>query len=138
MFARGIGEALTPAPSLPPFWLVLVNPGVAVPTVAVFRARQGAFSSPAAWTAAADLDELLHLLGATRNDLEPPALAMVPQIGEVLSVLGAAEACRLARMSGSGATCFGIFSEAGSAEAAVAALASAHPDWWVAAAPVAD
>jgi 4-diphosphocytidyl-2-C-methyl-D-erythritol kinase len=138
VFARGIGEVLTPAPSLPPFWLVLINPGVAVPTVAVFKARQGAFSSPAAWTAAADLDELLRLLGATRNDLEPPALALAPQIGEVLSVLRAAEGCRLARLSGSGATCFGIFAEVGSAEAAAAALASAHPDWWIAAAPVAD
>ncbi len=138
VFARGIGEVLTPAPPLPPFWMVLVNPGVPVQTPDVFRARQGAFSSPFAWTSTADLDQLLRLLTATRNDLEPPALALAPRIGEVLSALRAAEACRLARMSGSGATCFGIFAAAQEAEAAAAALSSAHPDWWVAAAPVAD
>ena len=138
VFARGIGEILTPAPSLPPFWMVLVNPGVPVQTPAVFKARQGAFSLPFAWTSTADLDELLHLLEAARNDLEPPALALAPQVGEALAALRAAEACRLARMSGSGATCFGIFAAAEEAEAAAAALSSAYPDWWAAAAPVAN
>ena len=138
VFARGIGEVLTPAPPLPPFWLVLVNPGVPVQTPAVFKARQGAFSSCAAWTAARDLDALLRLLEATRNDLEPPALALEPRIGEVLVALRAAETCRLARMSGSGATCFGLFAKAAEAEAAAASLAAAYPAWWVAAAPVAD
>ena len=136
VFARGIGEILTPTPPLPSFWLVLVNPGVPVQTPAVFQARQGAFSVCAEWTTAGDLDALLDLLAATRNDLEPPALALEPQIGAVLDALRAMQACRLARMSGSGATCFGIFGEAAAAAAAAAALSSAHPGWWVAAAPV--
>ena len=138
VFARGIGEVLTPAPPLPPFWLVLVNPGVPVQTPTVFKARLGAFSSPFAWTPTVDLDELLRLLEAAHNDLEPPALDLEPRIGEVLAALQATEACRLARMSGSGATCFGIFAAADEAAAAAAALSSAHPDWWVAAAPVAE
>ncbi len=135
---RGIGEVLSPVPTLPPFWLVLVNPGVPVQTAAVFKERQGAFSSTVEWKAAADLDALLRVLLATRNDLEPPARALVPQIGEALSALQGVQGCRLARMSGSGATCFGIFAEAGQAAAAAAALSSTHADWWVAAAPVAD
>ena len=64
------------------------------------------------------------------NDLEPPAISLHPQIGDTLAALRAAPGCKLARMSGSGATCFGLFSEAG-AQAAAQTLHSQHPDWWV-------
>ncbi len=140
VFARGIGEILTLAPPLPPFWLVLVNPGVALPTAKVFQARCGAFSEAAAvWgDPPRDLDDVLDLLHRSCNDLERPAIALAPKVAEVLAALRSLEGCRLARLSGSGATCFGVFAEADPANASAAMLASAHPDWWVAAAPVAE
>ncbi len=106
----GVGEILRPAPRLPSFGMVLVNPGVAVPTPAVFRARQGAFSAPAelpeAWEDAA---AMARDLARTTNDLQAPAIGLEPVIGEVLAVLENLPGALLARMSGSGATCFAIF-----------------------------
>lgn len=130
---RGIGEILQPAPRLPPFALALVNPRVAVPTGAVFRARDAnAFrpsaALPAAWADAADM---AHDLASLANDLEAPARMIAPVIAEVLAELRAAPGCLLARMSGSGATCFGIFAEA--AAAAAAADRAAARGWWAAA-----
>jgi 4-diphosphocytidyl-2-C-methyl-D-erythritol kinase len=125
----GSGEVLGPAPVLPPLGIVLVNPGVAVSTPAVFRARVGTFSQaaelPKSWPSAAFMAESLAKL---TNDLEPPAIALAPAIGEVLSALRAHPSCLLARMSGSGATCFGIFASA--LEAAEAAAAITRPGWW--------
>ena len=138
VFARGIGELLTPAPDLPPFWLVLVNPGVPVATAKVFKARAGGFSAAveAPTEPLADLDALLAFLARSGNDLEPVAVTLAPEVGAVLAALRRLAGCRFARMSGSGATCFGLFEGAAEAEAAAAELAAAHPDWWVAAAPV--
>jgi 4-diphosphocytidyl-2-C-methyl-D-erythritol kinase len=87
------------------------------------------------WTAASPLQKLseaalITWLSDHPNDLEPPAIALHPQIGNTLAALRAAPGCKLARMSGSGATCFGLFSEAG-AQAAAQTLHSQHPDWWV-------
>ena len=125
----GVGEVLTPAPALPPAGLVLVNPGAALATAAVFRARSAAFSAPAALPASwADAPEMADDLAKLRNDLQPPAIALLPVIGTVLAALAAAPACLLARMSGSGATCFGLFPDAPTAEAAARALA--RPGWW--------
>lgn len=126
----GIGEIVAPAPALPNLGLVLVNPGVAVSTPAVFRARSGGFSWPAAfpaagWTTTASLAASLR---DTTNDLEAPARALVPAIGRALDSLAAAPGCLLARMSGSGATCFGIF--ASPEDAAVAAPTIGTPNWW--------
>jgi 4-diphosphocytidyl-2-C-methyl-D-erythritol kinase len=125
----GVGETLTPAPGLPPAGMVLVNPGVSLATAAVFCARTGGYSAPAelpaAWPdAAAMAGELARL----RNDLQSPAIALRPVIGTVLSDLAAVPGCLLARMSGSGATCFGLFPDAATAEAAARALA--RPGWW--------
>lgn len=130
----GIGEALAQVRVLPPLGLVLVNPGVACPTAAVFRARAevGAGFSPAdavpqaGWTTAADFARALAKSG---NDLEAPAIAVTPVIGTVLAALGAQPGCLLARMSGSGATCFGLF--AAPAEAAGVAAAMRREGWWV-------
>ena len=106
---RGIGEELTPL-ALPPFWLVLVNPGVPVPTPAVFAALARRDNPPMPEPLDfADAEALAAWLAARRNDLEPPAAALVPAVGAVLAALAAQPACRLARMSGSGATCFGFF-----------------------------
>ena len=127
----GIGEVLTPAPALPPAGLVLLNPGVAISTPAVFRTRSGALSAPArfpleGWRSA---EALADSLRATRNDLEQPARALAPVIGDCLNALAAAPGCLLARMSGSGATCFGLFASAEVARVVAASLA--RPGWWV-------
>ena len=126
---RGIGEILDPSPGLPPFGLLLVNPGVAVSTVAVFRARTGGFSPEAAlperWQGLVEMADCLTGLG---NDLEDPAIVLCPVIAEVLAAIAAVPGCRLARMSGSGATCFGLFDEPLSAERAARDLA--RPGWW--------
>ena len=125
----GVGEVLSPAPALPPAGMVLVNPGAALATAAVFRARSAAFSAPAALPASwADAAEMADDLAKLHNDLQPPAIALLPVIGTVLAALAAAPACLLARMSGSGATCFGLFPDAPTAEVATRALA--RPGWW--------
>jgi 4-diphosphocytidyl-2-C-methyl-D-erythritol kinase len=130
----GIGERVAPAPSLPPAWLVLVNPGVSLGTPAVFKTRTGAFSEPARFeTAPADAAALADLLKARRNDLTPPAVALAPAIADVLRALEAETDALIARVSGSGATCFALFAEGGGAQAAARRLRAAHPAWWVAA-----
>jgi len=129
----GIGERIMPVPALPQAGLVLVNPGVPVPTPAVFKAREGAFSAPAAaLPALASLDDLVRYLAATANDLEAPARGIAPVIGDVLAALRRVEGCRLARMSGSGATCFGLFADEGAAKHAADQLMNRHAEWWVA------
>jgi 4-diphosphocytidyl-2-C-methyl-D-erythritol kinase len=121
----GIGERLGAAPAMPPFGMVLVNPGVAVSTPAVFRARAPGFREPAGlpdgWATVGAMVDDLHRTG---NDLEAPALALTPEIAEALTWLRGLEGCLLARMSGSGATCFGIF-------AATPPAVVAPPGWWV-------
>ena len=137
VFVSGVGEKVAPAQKLPPVDVVLVNPGPPVPTGEVFAAVRGAPSGPGrfAETPASAVD-LAGLLARRRNDLERPAAAMVPAISEALRLLEAQPGCLLARMSGSGATCFGLFPEARAAQAAAAATRALHPEWWVAAAPL--
>jgi 4-diphosphocytidyl-2-C-methyl-D-erythritol kinase len=126
----GIGEQLLPAPDLPALGIVLINPGVALSTPAVFRARAAGFSSaaalPVAWLDAASL---VATLRTTRNDLEPSARLLAPAIADVLRATAADPSCLLARMSGSGATCFGLYASASAARAAAKSLA--RPGWWV-------
>jgi len=125
----GIGERLSSAPRLPACGLALVNPGQALPTQAVFRARQGPFSGtarlPARWPDVAAMARALALLG---NDLEAAAIAICPDIALVLGALRATAGCLLARMSGSGATCFGLFAEPDAAVGAAGRLA--REGWW--------
>jgi 4-diphosphocytidyl-2-C-methyl-D-erythritol kinase len=125
----GIGERLEPAPRLPACGIALVNPGVALATAEVFRARGGAWSAraelPAFW---GDAGEMAGDLQRLRNDLQPAAIALHPVIGEVLSALEAAPGCLLTRMSGSGATCFGLFGDAAAARRAASGLQ--RPGWW--------
>jgi 4-diphosphocytidyl-2-C-methyl-D-erythritol kinase len=126
----GAGELLGAAPNLPQFGLVLVNPGGAVATQAVFKARTGGFSSaaqlPPAWPDAASMAADLAGLG---NDLQAAALTLHPPIGGALAALAAAPGQLLTRMSGSGATCFALFADAATARAAAVRLA--RPGWWV-------
>ena len=140
----GIGERITPVAALPAIPLLLVNPGVPVPTEAVFRAwaaTPGAAFGPAAPTWATpswappprDAAALAAALGATRNDLAAAACGLAPAVGKAAAAIAAQPGCLLARMSGSGGTCFGIFPTAAAAQAAEAALTASRPGWWVAA-----
>ncbi|GHD99076.1 4-diphosphocytidyl-2C-methyl-D-erythritol kinase [Defluviimonas sp. 20V17] len=133
---RGLGERLDPAPALPPVWLVLANPGMALATPAVFGALSRPENAPMPETLPdfPDAVALAAWLRAQRNDLEPAATAICPAVAQVSAALAAQSGCLLARMSGSGATCFGVFASPATAQAAVAALRAARPDWWVEAA----
>lgn len=124
---QGRGEILTPA-NVAPLALVLVNPGVGVSTADVFRTLKSRSGVGLRLDAAGDL---LSFLKSTKNDLEAPALAIQPIISDVLDALAAAPGAQLARMSGSGATCFGIFEDEESAKRAARQLMIARPDWWV-------
>jgi len=133
---RGIGDILSEPLSLPPLPAVLANPGVPVATKEVFAglASVSTSSPPADYAEPANIsthDGLLHFLGAQPNDLERPAIGLTPVIADVLSELGALAGCRLARMSGSGATCFGLFPTASAAAEAGQALSAEHPQWWI-------
>jgi 4-diphosphocytidyl-2-C-methyl-D-erythritol kinase len=135
LVAEGRGEALSPAPAMPPLPAVLVNPGVPSPTGAVYRAyddsgapgRADLPTPPPLHTVA----DVAAWLANCRNDLEPPALGLEPRIGEALAALKAAPESLLARMSGSGATCFALCATRSDAEALAARLAAANPGWWV-------
>ena len=131
---QGIGDLITPL-LLPPAWLVLANPGVALPTAQVFRAlhdrNQPGLAPPPPLNNTANLVQYLQ---TTRNDLEPPARALVPAISDTIAALGRQSGCLLARMSGSGATCFGLFTSQTSAQTAARSLQTANPAWWVIAA----
>jgi 4-diphosphocytidyl-2-C-methyl-D-erythritol kinase len=132
----GIGDRLSEALALPPLPAVLVNPGAAVPTKQVFAgwipaAKTFAALDVAALAKVTQQKELLRIVTAQRNDLESAAIAVAPVIADVLAALRALAGCELARMSGSGATCFGLFSSAADATAAAKALAAQYPDWWV-------
>lgn len=136
----GIGATLGAPVRLPPLPALVVNPGVPLETRAVF-ARMGL--RPGTTTggnahpriaAGQGADEVFAALGRGRNDMEDAACVLAPIVGDVLAVLGAAPGCRLARMSGSGATCFALFADCRAAGRAGRAIRRAHPGWWVKAA----
>ena len=133
-FMEGRGEILHPVPSMPRVPMLLVNPGVPVPTKDVFAAletRSGVqMTLPRGYFQ--DTADLLRFLESTRNDLEAPALKLQPVIGEVLKAIAALPGALLARMSGSGATCFGIFADDDCCQRAAETLSQAAPGWWVA------
>jgi 4-diphosphocytidyl-2-C-methyl-D-erythritol kinase len=129
---RGVGELLSPPLKMPPMPAVLVNPGVPLATRDVFIKFSGTRTSP---QPIGDLprrfDGVVALLAQHDNDLTPAAVACAPVIADVLSVLGALPGVRLARMSGSGATCFALFTTLGEAAAAAWLLQAKHKNWWV-------
>jgi 4-diphosphocytidyl-2-C-methyl-D-erythritol kinase len=134
---RGSGERLGPALPVPPMHAVLINPGVPVATVDVFRElglRPGEDSSAARHmeiAASIDTGTLVAAIAAARNDLQTPAIRCAPAIAEVLELLAQQHRCQLARMSGSGATCFGLFPTMSSAFQAVRAIRRLRGQWWV-------
>ena len=133
---EGIGERLTPIDGLPAFWLVLVNPGRPVSTPLVFEGLATKRNSPMEVPKLDGFGQFITWLKTQRNDLQGPAIALEPSIAEVLTGLERMPGCDLARMSGSGATCFGVFETQEAALSARTALCEQHPTWWSVAAPV--
>jgi len=135
--AEGRGEQLSPAPGLPELHAVLVNPTVPSPTGAVYRAYDAAGAPgdairPSLPDAFESLEELAAVLAAsTRNDLEPPAVALEPAIGAMLERLRAAPEALFARMSGSGATGFALCAGEMEAQSLAQTLGAERPEWWV-------
>ena len=133
---RGVGELLSAPLELPRLCALLVNPGVTLATKLVFSrwAPSANHSPPVAASALAKLrhgEELLDWLAGQANDLEAPAIALAPAIADVLEALRALDGCRLARMSGSGATCFAVFSSDAERALAAKALRAKFPGWWI-------
>ncbi|MEP3345809.1 MAG: 4-(cytidine 5'-diphospho)-2-C-methyl-D-erythritol kinase [Litoreibacter sp.] len=128
----GIGEEIEFHPQLPLLNAVLINPRVEVSTPAVFKSiaskTNPAMSMIPKFATDADF---IKWLGSQRNDMQEAAIAQAPIIADVLESLSCAQSCQLARMSGSGATCFGLFPGASSAQDACAAIEAQHPDWWI-------
>jgi 4-diphosphocytidyl-2-C-methyl-D-erythritol kinase len=129
---RGIGDILSAPLDLPRLFALLVNPGVAVATRDVFaRLTMPSATKTAPTPPPRDAAALLAEIAAGRNDLEAPAIELEPVIAEALATLRKLSGSRLARMSGSGATCFALFNSTRAANAAARALRVGHPDWWV-------
>ena len=129
----GIGEILTSLPVLPRFWIVLVNGGQGVETGAVFKAMKSRDNSgmPDIPENFQSTETLFDFLRAQRNDMQTSAIEICPSIVDVLDALEATENCELARMSGSGGTCFGLYTTEEDAETAQRKIHTNHPDWWV-------
>jgi len=130
---RGIGEDVTPLPGTPALDAVLVNPGLGVSTPAIFDRLEQRNNAPMPTELPRfeTAEDLTRWLATQRNDLEAPAMAEAPVIADVLLRIAATRDCGLARMSGSGATCFGLYPDQQRAREASETLTRAHPDWWV-------
>lgn len=130
---QGIGDVLSRVDAPEPLWAVLVNPNVKVSTPMVFGTLPNK-NNPAMATdfpTFRSTREMMFWLADQRNDLENAAIKVAPVIGQVLHEISTLTGVYLSRMSGSGATCFGLFDNQGAADLAVKDLSSAHPDWWV-------
>jgi len=138
LVARGVGEVLSSLPQFPDGHLVLVNPMVPLGTADVFRRLRAHdnYPLPELPSPLTRPAQLALWLSETRNDLQPPAIKLVPVIGEIVAHLAETPGCILARMSGSGATVFGLFGSSGQAHQAAQVMRAANPDHWVAAAPL--
>ncbi len=135
-FMRGIGDILQPAPSIPEAWLVLVNPGIVVPTGRVFGRFDALYpeASPPLEPPFDPFDvpeTFARWLRRQRNDLTKVAGELAPEIPEIVNLLRADKTCAACDMSGSGSTCWGLFFDAGEAEAAAARISASHSGWWV-------
>ncbi len=130
---RGIGDHLETVGDAPNWPMILVNPGVDVATGPVFSNLACKENSPMTdmWPTSASSEAQIAWLLQQRNDLQTPAIAAQPIIGHVLEELNQTKGCLIARMSGSGATCFAIMENEISRDAAVSLLKTKHPNWWV-------
>lgn len=140
VFVDGAGERLSPAPALPPAFVLLVNPGVVMPTGPVFRRFDAENPNPPAPTHPLFKDgaalDFAVIMGATRNDLQAPATTLAPAIGDLVNAMATQDGALAARMSGSGATCFALFADGDAAKAARAHFAA--QGLWAMASPIAS
>jgi 4-diphosphocytidyl-2-C-methyl-D-erythritol kinase len=139
----GIGEKLSPPLTVPPLAAVLVNPGAALVTKLVFAGWTAAVDpaspfDPAAVEKARDQDQFFEILARQTNDLEAAAVKLAPVVADVLAALRRFAGCRLARMSGSGSTCFALFDSVAAADSAADALRGEYPRWWIRACRLGD
>lgn len=130
LVATGIGDRIEPLSGFPKLAMILVNPMVAVPTSSVFATLEKHDNPPLPGIDVQTADWIGYLQH-TRNDLQTSAKKHCPAIGEVLTEIGSTENVRLARMSGSGATCFGLYDSVADAEKAAAGLRRRRPGWWI-------
>ena len=129
---RGIGEVIEPVSHVPAFHIVLINPGISVVTSDVFSRLSEPLNAPLTQIPdTGDAYEFAGWLSAQRNDLETAAVGLAPEISDVIGCLSDQEDCALARMSGSGATCFGLFANSASVFRAAAKIKRQCPHWWV-------
>ena len=129
-FVGGIGEQIFPAPNLPRAGLLLINPREPLATGDVFAGYSASYSNEARFTAnPSNVSELSALLVRRRNDLTDIVLRLCPVVGEILEVLATTPGCHLARMTGSGATCFGLFDNLNAAAKAAKVLEC--DKWWI-------
>jgi 4-diphosphocytidyl-2-C-methyl-D-erythritol kinase len=138
---RGIGDILSAPLTLPKLGIIVVHPGIAMPTPPVFKALgltpgERCVAGERSGPVPQEREGLLAWLAGERNDLEPPAFGIAPAIKDVIRAIAALPGCRLARMSGSGSACFGLFDTEEAAAAAVGTLGAAHPGWWARAASI--
>ena len=133
----GIGEKLCDLTDLGAISAVLINPGIAISTGSVFQKFDAANTHTAPKEQVTEGGLLFRTL-AGKNDLETISMNLCPQIGDVLRHMASQPECQLARMSGSGATCFALFERDAQARAAVKAISKLHPDWWVVATRIGD
>ena len=134
LMMEGEGERVTPLEGLPTLHGVLVNPGLACPTGPVFGTYDGLGPRTRLgddWPPERDVAGLIEWVRAGRNDLEAAAILLVPQVATVLDAIQGTAQVQLSRMSGSGATCFGLYDSEQAAQAAASVLKAAHPGWWV-------
>jgi len=140
VFVSGAGEVINDGPTLPPLAICLVNPGVATPTGPIFKSFDQVWPNPAKplqmFYQGSDYDELVQALAATSNDLQNPAINLVPEIAPLLDFLGKQDGVLLSRMSGSGATCFGLFKTL--EEASIVAKKANAMGYWSLAANIKD
>lgn len=138
VWIRGVGDVLTPA-SWPGGWLLLANPRVSLSTPEVYGALRPPYSpQPPVLPHGATLWQASAWAQARHNALEAPALVMQPAIRELLSFISRQPGCMISRMSGSGATCFGLFDNQAAAKNAADALSASHPQWWSAVTRILD
>ena len=133
----GIGEKLCELTNLGAISAVLINPGIAIGTGSVFQKFDAANTHIAPKEQMTEGDLLSRTLAGT-NDLETISMSLCPEIGDVLRYMASQPGCQLARMSGSGATCFALFERDAQAHVAVEAISKLHPDWWVVATRIGD
>ncbi len=126
----GIGEVIRPVPPLPGLGVLMINPRIPVSTPQVFKARHGPFSSVVGEAVPADRTGFCTFLMSQNNDLQYPAIELVPEIAKILETLSAQAGCHVARLSGSGATSFGLFDDQEVAAEAGRTLSTQHVDWW--------